>query len=148
MSTSEYFLIAWCAGIISRRLNEFRTLQVIIAGFLLWSGEFLQAGNGYQNREEFTSLTRIIYDAVDDIRLSATMYIETLSSMTAYTHRNPTAETVQAATLVFPLYCASKAYSLPEAQRRWFRETLNFLGQKTFIPKAMALVRRPGSDTI
>lgn len=122
------------------RLYEYWALLVMTASFLLWSSDFLQPGDQYYDTQEFETLHRTILNAADSIRLSAERYIAGLSTATAQPCPDPMTRTIQAATLLFPLYSAYNAAGLPANQRNWFREALWLIGERAFIPKAMAMV--------
>ncbi|ETS77986.1 hypothetical protein PFICI_10048 [Pestalotiopsis fici W106-1] len=123
------------------RLNEYRTLQIMTASFLLWSGDFLHPNDGYHNTKEFLNLRSAIEDAAKGIRSTIEAHISTLFAERGQHSQNTMEFFVRAAMLLFPLYCASRASCLDETQRKWFTDSLCLLGSCALIPKAFALVR-------
>lgn len=130
------------------RLNEYRTLQIMTASFLLWSGDFLHATNGFQCTREFTNLCTVIRDAGKHIRSSTAPYTDQLSSDIHRHGRTPLELFLSASMLLFPLYCASRAPCLAEDERQWFTESLGLLGSRAFIPKASTLTNEDAAKDV
>lgn len=128
--------------ILIMRLNEYRTLRIMIASFLLWTGDFLSKDEGYTQTKEFSNLCSVIVDAASGIRSTTESYISALSTGTGQQFQNVTALFIRTSMLLFPLYCASRAPCLDDSQRRWFTESLCLLGSLASTPKAFALVRQ------
>lgn len=130
------------------RLNEYRTLQIMTASFLLWSGDFLHATNDFQRTREFTNLCTVIEDAAKDTRSRTEPYINQLSSGMYKQDQAPLELFLSAFMMLFPLYCASRAPCLAEDERQWFTESLGLLGSRAFIPKASALANEDTANGV
>lgn len=130
------------------RLNEYRTLQIITASFLLWSGDFVNATNDSRRTREFESLCTVIREAARDIRSRTEPYINQLSSDMYKQDQAPLELFLSASMLLFPLYCASRAPCLAEDERQWFTESLGLLGSRAFIPKASALANEDATNDV
>lgn len=134
--------------ILSVRLNEYRTLQIMTASFLLWSGDFLHTTNDFQRAKEFTNLHTVVQDTAKNIRSSTEPYINQLSSDMYKQSQTPLELFLSASMLLFPLYCASRAPCLVGNKRQWFTESLGLLGGRAFIPKASALANEDVANDV
>ncbi|KAF3026527.1 hypothetical protein E8E14_013713 [Neopestalotiopsis sp. 37M] len=94
--------------ILIMRLNEYRTLRIMIASFLLWTRDFLSKDEGYTHTRESSNLCTVTEDAASGIRSTTESYIIALSTGTGQQFQNATALFIRTSMLLFPLYCKAR----------------------------------------
>lgn len=119
--------------------------------FLLRCGHYLNSSEKYSLKREYASLCRTIQDSADHICASVKFFLDNSDGQQSNDDfQNPqcidgmipiSIKVLSGLLLLWPLYIVSKAPHISDSQRWWVKSTLQDIGERGRIPRALALVR-------
>lgn len=124
------------------RWNEYRTLLIISANLLWQTGERLHSSN-FEETAECTKLRSETLEAVEGIYSSAVASSSTNIAKLMSTSRRTGVRSIEMShmiSVIWPLYCASRARGVRETQRERLRNMLRQVGEVAKVPIALSLV--------
>jgi hypothetical protein len=123
------------------RWNDYQCLQLITAALLVLTGSCLHSGRNYEGTKEYSTLSRITHQAVENICSAVAAILETGPNRIKTKHNEGMDNLTRGLLVLWPLCCAFKTLKSSQLQYDWIRKTLWSVGAHAFIPQASALVR-------
>ena len=136
---------------IASKWNNLRATSILSAMFLLRCGDYLSSNETYALKREHANLCRTIQESADGICASVKFFLNNSNGQQGNDDfRNPqcidgmipiSIKVLSGLLLMWPLYIVSKAPYISDSQRWWVKSTLQDIGERGRIPRALDLVR-------